>query len=172
VAACACVTACGWDFNRMNEQPRCEPLARRPWLPDQRCDQRAPDGSVPWHAPAGAPPEPAATRELITRGADRFARMCAPCHGTLGDGQSEIARDMRLRPPPSLLSKDVSAYPDQRIFEIITSGYGMMPAYDYQLEPADRWAVVHYVRVLERSQAVALDSLTPQQRAEAQRWLK
>jgi mono/diheme cytochrome c family protein len=95
------LVACSWELNRMNDQPRCEPGDRRPWLPDQRCDQDPPAGTIVWRAAAVAQPAP--TRELIARGRDRFARICAPCHGSLGDGSSVIALDMVLRPPPSLL---------------------------------------------------------------------
>lgn len=167
------LAGCDWDFNRMNNQPRCEAGDARPWLPDRRCDQRAPDGTVAWRAPAAAelaPPRP--TRASILRGRDRFARFCAPCHGSLGDGASVTARDMMLRPPPSLLGPRIAAYPDQRIFEVITSGYGLMPAYAYQLTPDDRWAVVQFVRALATSQAFRVSELPANHRQEASRWLR
>jgi mono/diheme cytochrome c family protein len=169
------LAACERDLERMNDQPRCEPLDQRPWLPDRRCDQRAPQGTVPWRggqaaAPAAAP-SPLPSRQAIARGADRFRRFCAPCHGALGNADTPVARDMTLRPPPSLHEARIAAYPDQRIFEVIGAGYGMMPPYSDVLPPADRWAVVHYVRVLQRSQAVPLATLAPARREEARRWL-
>lgn len=164
------VTGCNWDFNRMNDQARCEPGDSRPWLPDHRCDQRAPAGTVTWRAKA-MPPEPAPTRTSIARGRDRFNRFCATCHGVLADGNSVISRDMMLRHPPSLHSAEIVGYPNQRIFEVITSGYGLMPSYAYQVAPEDRWAIIHYLRVLERSQAFPLAELPPARREEARRWL-
>lgn len=172
VIALLVLTACDWDFNRMNHQQRCEPGDSRPWLPDHRCDQRAPDGTIAWRASAPSTAEPAPTRASIMRGRDRFTRICAPCHGTVGDGHSVIARDMVLRPPPSLLVPPVTGYTDQRIFETITNGYGLMPAYTYQLQPADRWAIVHYLRVLERSQRFPLAELPANAQKEAERWLR
>ncbi len=166
------LAACDWDFNRMNNQPRCEPGDSRPWLPDHRCDQRAPAGTIAWRTPAPSMVEPVATRASIDRGRDRFARICAPCHGMLGDGQSVIARDMVLRPPPSLLVPPVTDYTDRRIFETITSGYGLMPSYTYQLAPADRWAVVQFVRVLQRCQRFPLAELPAAARKEAEQWLR
>lgn len=163
--------ACGWDFNRMQNQQRCEPGASRPWLADHRCDHEAPDGTVAWRK-AAAVPEPAPTRLSIMRGRDRFSRICAPCHGQIGDGRSVIARDMLLRKPPSLLDPPVVEFTDQRIFEVITSGYGLMPSYAYQLTPADRWAVIQFVRVLQRSQRFPLAELPEANRKEAQRWLR
>jgi mono/diheme cytochrome c family protein len=167
----AALAACDVDLSRMNDQPRCEPLDRRPWLPDQRCDQPTPEGTVPWRAATAPAAAPAPSRATIARGGDRFRRFCAPCHGALGDGDSPVARDMVLRPPPSLHAAAIVAYPDQRIFEVITAGYGMMPPYGDMLLPQDRWAVVHYVRVLQRSQAVPLEALAPARREEARRWL-
>jgi mono/diheme cytochrome c family protein len=170
----ALVAGCDWDYNRMLVQERCEPGAARPWLPDRRCDQRPPDGTVTWRAPtaavATAPPPP--TRALILRGRDRFERFCAPCHGALGDGRSITARDMTLRPPPSLLGPRIAAYPDRRIFDTITGGYGLMPAYSYQLVPADRWAIVYFVRVLSASQAFPLAALPADRKQEAAPWLR
>ncbi len=166
------LAGCDWRLHRMNDQSKCLPGKRMELLPDDRCDQAPPAGTVAWHAPAAAPPEPAPTYALIARGADRFRRFCSPCHGALGDGNSAVAKDMLLRPPPSLHSRLVIGYPDQRIFDTITNGYGMMPPYGAVLEPADRWAIVHFVRVLEKSQSIALDALPAARREEAQRWLR
>jgi mono/diheme cytochrome c family protein len=53
--------------------------------------------------------------------------------------------------PPSLLSEKVRAWPDSRIFHIITRGQNLMPSYASQILPEDRWAAVHYVRALQRA---------------------
>ena len=169
--AIAALSACDWDLNRMNDQPRCEPGDRTPWLPDARCDLDPPEGTMIWR-PAAVQPPPVVTRALLARGADRYARMCAACHGLLGDANTPVARDMSLRPPPSLHDNTIVGYPDERIYEVITAGYGMMPSYSWQLVPRDRWAVVHYVRALQRSQAMALEGLPADRKQEAQRWLR
>jgi mono/diheme cytochrome c family protein len=158
----------------MNDQPRCKPGKSTPWLPDRRCDQAVPPGTVAWRAPAPtlAAVAPRPSRASIARGADRFARTCAACHGPLGDGRSVVARDMVLRPPPSLLVPPVLGYDDRRLYEVITAGYGVMPPYAYQLPPDDRWAVVHYLRVLQRSQRAVLAELPAVRRQEAERWLR
>jgi len=53
--------------------------------------------------------------------------------------------------PPSLLSEKVSGWPDGRIYHVITR----RTESDAELllaDPAeDRWAVIHYVRTLERA---------------------
>ena len=166
------LVACDWDLQCMNNQPRCEPGDRRPWLPDERCDQAPPEDTVPFRSPVASEPAPPPTRELVLRGADRFARVCAACHGALGDGVSAIALDMSLRKPPSLHTSTIVRDPDQRLYEVITDGYGLMPSYRWQLPAHDRWAVVYFVRALQRSQSVGVAQLSPQRRSEAASWLK
>jgi mono/diheme cytochrome c family protein len=111
------------------------------------------------------------TRELLVEGRRRFEIHCAACHGLVGDGVSRVAADMTLRRPPSLLEASVRGFPDGRVYAAIARGYGLMPAYARDLDVAQRWAVVAYVRALQRSQAVPLADLPPALRAEAGRWL-
>jgi mono/diheme cytochrome c family protein len=164
--------ACDWSLHRMQQQPRCMLHEPTPLLPGGACDLEPPDGTIPFAA-AGAPiaqPLPP-SRALILRGRDRFDRFCAPCHGPLGDGDSAIARDMRLRRPPSLVDGAAASLSDDRIVWVMARGYGLMPAYGGALAPRDRWAVLYYVRVLERRE-LALDALPAAIRAEAPPWLK
>jgi mono/diheme cytochrome c family protein len=165
------LAACDWELSRMMDQPRCEPGDVTPWLPDGRCDQEPPAGTVAWKTKLDEP-RPPTTRALIVRGEDRFARFCAPCHGVLGDGRSAIAADMTLRRPPSLHEPRILAFDDRKLADVIARGYGVMPAYGNELVPADRWAVVVYLRVLQLSQNLALDELDARQRQEASRWLR
>ena len=105
------------------------------------------------------------TRPLLERGRDRYDIYCAACHGRLGDGNSIVARQMALRPPPSLhLYRD---RPPGYIFEVITRGFGLMPAYA-EMTAEDRWAVVAYVQVLQVSQNAQLDSAPPDIRRQLQ----
>lgn len=171
VALVVLVPACEWDLNRMTDQARCEPGDRRPWLADDRCDQSPPEGTIAWREPPSSAP-PAPTRELILRGRDRFDRFCVPCHGQLADGNSAVARDMMLRRPPSLLDPVVRELTDERIVRVIDTGYGAMPAYGTRIALVDRWAILHYVRVLQQSQQMPLADLSTARREEAMRWLR
>jgi mono/diheme cytochrome c family protein len=102
-------------------------------------------------------------RQLLASGRKHYDITCATCHGPVGDGDSLVARQMALRPPPSLhLYND---RPPGYIYEVITKGFGMMASYAAELSVQERWAVVAYVRALQISQAVAADSLTPEERA-------
>jgi mono/diheme cytochrome c family protein len=164
-----CVIGCDWSLHRMQDQPRCEPYAATPLLPGGSCNLDPPDGVVTW-GPTTPPPPPPITMALVARGRDRFERFCAPCHGVAGDGDSDVARAMRLRRPPSLLDDAIARRSDAALESIVDRGYGLMPAYGDAIARDDRWAIVAFVRVLE-ARVVELDRLPPRLRREAIAWL-
>jgi Cytochrome C oxidase, cbb3-type, subunit III len=90
------------------------------------------------------------TRKLLDLGRKRYDITCGTCHGTLGDGDSIVARQMALRPPPSL--HRYTDRPAGYIYEVITKGFGMMASYAAELTVEERWAVVAYIRALQLSQ--------------------
>jgi mono/diheme cytochrome c family protein len=99
------------------------------------------------------------TPELMALGRKRFDITCATCHGPVGDGDSIVATQMALRPPPSL-----HKYADRApgyIFEVATHGFGMMASYAAELTVEERWAVVAYIRALQISQNVPAAELPP-----------
>lgn len=150
------------NFERMLAQRKALPFAANSYTANGFVLGRPPAGTVAREAPGGERPAP--SRELLLRGGNRFAIFCAPCHGVLGDGDSEVARSASLRPPPSLHEARIASLPSARLFDVITEGYGLMPSLAASLAPADRWAVVGYVRALERSQHVELDALSAEER--------
>lgn len=89
------------------------------------------------------------TAEVIGRGQRVYMNTCVVCHGPRGDGQGYI-EPLYPQPPP-LFSDKVRNWPDARIFHIITRGQNLMPSYASQILPEDRWAVVYYVRALQRA---------------------
>jgi len=54
--------------------------------------------------------------------------------------------------PKSLHSEDMLRWKDGHLFHVITKGQGVMPSYAQQIQPEDRWAVILYVRALQRAQ--------------------
>ncbi len=106
------------------------------------------------------------TGAMLDRGQARFNIYCSPCHGLSGAGDGMVVR--RGFPPPPNFSTDTGllAAPPGHFFDVITNGFGMMPDYAMQLDPADRWAVVAYVKALQTSQHAHASDLTAQQRAE------
>jgi mono/diheme cytochrome c family protein len=106
----------------------------------------------------------------LARGRERFEIFCAPCHGPLGDGDGLVAR-RGFPHPPSYHSERLRNAPDAHFFGVITHGYGAMYPYADRIAPADRWAIVAYIRALQRSQHASLADVpeTERKRLEAQR---
>jgi mono/diheme cytochrome c family protein len=112
----------------------------------------------PAQTPAGvvafnAHPEPApeVNLALIQRGRERYTIYCAPCHSPTGDGRGMIV-ERGFPPPPSFHTDRLRAAPPQHFFDVITQGFGAMYSYADRVEPRDRWAIVAYIRALQRSQ--------------------
>jgi len=99
------------------------------------------------------------TRKLLDLGRKRYDITCGTCHGPLGDGDSIVARQMALRPPPSL--HRYTEKPAGYIYEVATKGFGLMASYAAELTVEERWAVVAYIRALQLSQGTPAAELPP-----------
>ncbi len=104
------------------------------------------------------------TMQLLDRGEQRFNIYCSPCHSRLGDGKG-IMVSRGYVPPPSFHTDLIRNMPDGQIFDVITHGIRNMPAYRYQVPPADRWAIIAYIRALQRSQDATIKDI-PEERRE------
>ena len=87
---------------------------------------------------------------VLKRGQAVFNTYCIVCHGPAGEGNGFVVP--KFPRPPSLQSDKVRTWPDGRIYHVITMGQNLMPSYASQVAPGDRWAVIHYVRALQRSE--------------------
>lgn len=87
---------------------------------------------------------------LVERGQHRFNIYCSPCHSRVGNGRG-IVVEKGLVPPPSFHTDSLRAFPVGRFFDVITNGIRNMPPYKYQIPVADRWAIISYVKALQRS---------------------
>ena len=86
---------------------------------------------------------------LVARGRQRYAIYCQPCHDARGDGKGILFQ--RGNVPTATFHQDkILKYPDGQIFDVITNGTGLMAAYRWPIPPADRGAIVAYVRELQR----------------------
>ncbi|HET6881280.1 MAG TPA: cytochrome c [Pirellulales bacterium] len=98
-------------------------------------------------------------RELLERGQERFNIYCSPCHGRVGDGNGMIVQ-RGFRRPPSFVSTDrLLNAPVGHFYDVISNGFGAMPSYASRVEPRDRWAIVAYIRALQRSQNGSVDDV-------------
>lgn len=184
LAVVLAIPACDWDFERMIDQPKFEEYEYNPYFPDRTTMQRPPAGTVSRSAVTGPPglvrgleggsyvdqiPVPLG-RELLARGKNRYEIFCAPCHGVTGYGDTQVAANMTLRPPPSLHSDAIRGYPPGRLYQVVSEGFGLMPSYKEELRVRDRWAVVAYVQALQLSQNVQAAEMAGEVMKGARSW--
>jgi len=97
------------------------------------------------------------TRQVLLRGQDRFNTYCIVCHGPAGEGDGSVVPQFPR--PPSLQSAKVRGWADGRIFHVVTMGQNLMPSYAAQVDVKDRWAIIHYIRALQRSKNPSAEDL-------------
>ncbi len=90
------------------------------------------------------------TKEVIEKGKKEYNIYCSPCHGYYGQGDSRLRG--QFPNPPTLHSEKVMKWPDANIYNVITNGQNVMPGYAKSVSRDDRWAIINYIRVLQRSQ--------------------
>jgi len=106
------------------------------------------------------------TRKLLDLGRKRYDITCGTRHGPLGDGDSIVARQMSLRPPPSL--HRYIEKPAGYIYEVASKGFGMMASYAAETTVEERWAIVAYIRALQLSQSMPATDLSPAERQQVE----
>jgi mono/diheme cytochrome c family protein len=89
------------------------------------------------------------TAENLALGKKKYLTYCSPCHGNYAEGDSHLRG--QFPNPPTLHSTRVREWPDGRIYHVITNGQNAMPSYAMQVTREERWAIVNYIRVLERA---------------------
>jgi mono/diheme cytochrome c family protein len=89
------------------------------------------------------------TKENLTLGERKYLTYCSPCHGNFGDGDSRLRG--QFQNPPTLHSDRARNFSDGMIYHIITNGQNIMPSYESQVTREERWAIVNYIRVLQRA---------------------
>ncbi|HZM88474.1 MAG TPA: cytochrome c [Blastocatellia bacterium] len=103
------------------------------------------------------------TASDLDRGQERFNIYCAVCHGPIGDGGGMIPK-RGFRRPPSYHDDRLRSAPVGYFFDVITNGFGNMPDYSAQVEPADRWRIIAYIRALQLSQRASVSDVPPDKR--------
>lgn len=87
---------------------------------------------------------------MLERGRNRYEIYCAPCHAKVGDGMGMIVQ-RGYKQAASYHTDRLRAIEDGYIFDVITNGFNQMQGYASQVKPADRWAIVAYIRALQLS---------------------
>jgi mono/diheme cytochrome c family protein len=162
-----------WAFPNMGDQPKLRPQSESAFFADGRADRvppphtvargmlreddhrfRGKDASGAWAKdfPAGLTID----LKFVERGRDRYTIYCLPCHGSAGDGNGITSKYgmATLTTNGNYHSDRIRAMADGEIFNTITNGSAskVMLPYADKLTPDDRWAVVAYVRALQRAQ--------------------
>ena len=99
-------------------------------------------------------------KATLERGQQRYNIYCAPCHAQTGLGNGIIVQ-RGFPKPPSLHLDRLRQAPAGHFFHVITNGYGAMYSYAARVQPADRWAIVAYIRALQLSQNAQVADATP-----------
>ena len=169
-------------FPDMDRQSKYHPQDRSEFFADGRTDRPLPAGVVargdlradaPLYTGRDAdgdfvrtyPASLTIDRQFIERGRERYNIYCAPCHGTMADGKG-IVTQYGWGTPANLHSDLFRQQSEGEIFNTITHGKNTMFSYADKLVPEDRWAVVAYVRALQRSQNGRIEDVPAAHQAE------
>jgi len=103
------------------------------------------------------------TRADLERGRERYDIYCTPCHDYTGSGRGMIVQ-RGFPQPPSYHIQRLREAPVGHFYEVITNGFGAMYSYAARIEPADRWRIAAYIRVLQLSQDAKIDDVPATER--------
>jgi mono/diheme cytochrome c family protein len=151
----------------MADQPRYNPQARSNAFADGKSARTPVMGTVEREADLAETPDTIpvpVTMALLEHGRERFDIFCSPCHGRAGDGRGMVV-ERGFPAPPDFDQEALRRAPDRHFYDVITSGYGVMYSYASRVPPADRWAIVAYIRALQYSRHAPADALPQDLRA-------
>jgi len=176
-------------FPDMDHQAKYKPQAESAFFADGRADRPIPAGAVPYGRSAdkadpaflkaddfhyagklangsfakGFPSDVVVNEAFVKRGQNRYQIYCAPCHGALGDGNG-ITKSYGMVATPTYHDDRMRGMAEGEIFNTITNGKNTMFPYADKLSAEDRWAVIAYVRALQRAHHATIDDVPLEQR--------
>jgi mono/diheme cytochrome c family protein len=175
-------------FQGMGAQPKLKPQAKNPLFADHRAMRMPVPGTVArgqlraddhfehgkvqvdgqWQWAEQYPDQVELTEQLLERGRERFNIFCAPCHGRSGHGQGTVPKAAEeLGTPWNVTSVHAEGVRQQSLGELYNTvkwGKNTMPGYGSQIDTADRWAIVAYMRALQLSQAATVEDVPADRR--------
>lgn len=164
-------------FPDMDRQPRYNPLAESSFFADGRASRMPVPGTVAvgqlreddsyytgisGNLYLGRNPRPL-DAALLARGRTQFEVFCAPCHDRTGDGRGIVStRGAWLA--VNLHEDRIVQMTDGELFNVASFGRRTMPGYRFQISADDRWAIVAYIRALQRTTQGTLEDVPPELR--------
>jgi len=104
------------------------------------------------------------TRADLERGRERYNVYCTPCHDYTGSGRGMIVQ-RGFPQPPSYHIQRLRDAPVGHFYQVMTNGFGAMYSYAARVDPADRWRIAAYIRVLQLSENARIDDVPEADRA-------
>ena len=108
------------------------------------------------------------TSQLLRRGRERYDIYCSPCHSRVGDGRGIMTKRGYV-PPPTFHNDRLRKVADGHLFDVISNGLRNMPSYAHQVPVDDRWAIVAYMRALQRSRNATIEDIPEKLRDQIRR---
>lgn len=170
-------------FPDMDRQPKYKPQGESAFFADRRADRPLPAGVVARGElradPAlnlgrvarngdffrGFPAGLTIDHSFLAKGRERYDIYCGICHGGVGDGRG-IVTQYGWGTPANFHTDRIRQMPEGELFEVITNGRNTMFPYADKLTPEERWAVIAYVRALQRSHNGRVEDVPAARRAE------
>ncbi|MCF6237430.1 MAG: cytochrome c [Candidatus Marinimicrobia bacterium] len=90
------------------------------------------------------------TAEMVTRGEERYGIYCVACHGANADGKGKILDYNYPIPPANFHAVRIMDLSDGHMFNAIGQGWLNMPALKAQVSVDDRWAIISYIRSIQK----------------------
>ncbi len=90
-------------------------------------------------------------------GQRKFNTYCSPCHDRAGTGHGMVWKKLPTFAPANLHDDRIRAYPDGEYFDVVSNGRRNMKGYKTQIVERDRWAIIAYIRVLQRQDGALAD---------------
>jgi len=165
----------------MDDQPKVRPQAASPFFYNGASMREPVPGTIPigglkedtaFFTGKGADAQFVATipvtmdEAFLERGRQRYEIYCLPCHDARGDGRGILFQRGNV-PTATFHQEKILKYADGQIFDVITNGTGLMAGYRWPIPPTDRWAIVAYVRELQRERLERATSAPPSAEATA-----
>jgi len=91
------------------------------------------------------------TAEMLMRGEERYDIYCSACHGKDADGKGKILFYKYPIPPANFYDERIKKLSDGHMFNAITAGWLNMPSFKAQVSVEDRWAIIGYIRSLQKN---------------------